>query len=97
MRTVVSLAALLSLTFLTAPPAQAGYSYECHSCTPTFMTVLVHSGTHGVPDPKRIGNFIGHFDANGVPQSIVTPEETHEEIVEGPCVETSNGFLWWKD
>lgn len=86
MRTSVAQIASLALIVLgfTVPPAQAG-SNGCHSCVPTFLSVLVKSGTHGTPNPSRIGDFIGHFDAAGVPQSIVEPSDTHVEIVEGPC------------
>jgi hypothetical protein len=58
------------------------------------MSVIVFGGSaHAVPEPTRRGNFIGHFDANGVPQSIVTPVDSHEEFVEVPC-ETP---VWYDD
>lgn len=96
MRTSVSLAASLCLFFLsTAGPVQAESSYDCPSkCVPTLMSVIVKSGSNGhdVPHPTRRGNFIGHFDANGVPQSIVTPVDSYEEIVEVPCEDNTDWY-----
>ena len=97
MRTSVSLAASLCLMILSnVAPAQAGSRYSCHDCTPTWMSVIVKGGTaHDVPFPTRRGNLISHFDANGVPQSIVTPVDSHEELVEIPCVETEKTYSWF--
>lgn len=86
MRTVLPLAAsaaLLALTAITPTQVQAGYS--CHACTMLIQTIVGSGGGHTVPNPTRRGDYIGHFDANGIPQSIVTPADNHIEESEVPC------------
>jgi hypothetical protein len=98
MRTSVSLAASLCLMAISGiVPAQAGTSYGCHNCVPTFMSIVTSSGSHGVPDPTRRGRFVSHFDSVGVPQSIVTPADSGEQLVEVPCEEPKNTWYSWFD
>lgn len=64
-----------------------GWSFGCHDCVPTIIGTLVNSGSHDYPFPSRIGRFVGHFDENGTPQSIITPAETNMQYTEVPCEE----------
>src|SRR5690606_25979990 len=95
MRTLVTLATgSILMVMLASTPSQAGSS-GCHSCTPSIVWKIAISGTHGVPGPSRNGRFVGHFDANCVPQSIITLSTSgaYSEVV--PC--PPNGYKYKKN
>ena len=75
---LVALTSLVLGTAAISTPVQANSICIKQVCTTTYKT-------WSVPNPTRRGNFISHFDAQGVPQSIVTPSET-----DTTCVEESN-------
>lgn len=64
---LVVLASLALGAAAIATPVQAnGATTEC--------TTTYHN--YNVPNPTKKSPFVGHFDANGVPQSIVTPSDS---------------------
>ena len=86
MHKVLSLIALSSLLSVSAvaTPVQAVNGCMTLECVVSYKT-------YSVPNPTRRGNFISHFDAQGVPQSIVTPSETDVTCTE--VQKTSSGQI----
>lgn len=75
----LTLSALASLALgvtIVATPASANAMPE-PVCTTTYHQ-------YDVPNPTRRGIFIGHFDENGVPQSVVTPSDSDTTCFEQP-------------